>query len=46
MLRTVLERLEESSVECVLGYSRVVNDIRKPDPVQPAALRLVAYLFD
>ena len=27
MLRTVLERFEESSVESVLGYSRVVNNM-------------------
>ena len=27
LLRTVLERFEESSIECVLGYSRVVNNM-------------------
>ena len=37
MLRTVLERFAESRVECVLGYSRVVNNMASIIALQTAA---------
>lgn len=38
MLSTVLERFEEARVECVLGYSRVVNDMAAIIALQTAAM--------
>ena len=38
MLSTVLDRFEEASVECVLGYSRAVNDIAAIVALQTAAM--------
>ena len=38
MLSTVLERFEEASVECVLGYSRAVNDMAAIIALQTAAM--------
>ena len=38
MLSTVLERFEEASVECVLGYSRAVNDMAAIVALQTAAM--------
>ena len=45
MLRTVLERFEESSVECVLGYSRVVNNMASVIALQTAAMEEVHGAF-
>ena len=41
MLHTVLERFAESHVECVLGYSRVVNNVASIIALQTAALEEV-----
>ena len=41
MLHTVLERFAESRVECVLGYSRVVNNMASIIALQTAALEEV-----
>ena len=41
MLHTVLERFAESRVECVLGYSRVVNNMASIIAVQIAAIEEV-----
>ena len=38
MLSTVLERFEEACVECVLGYSRAVNDMAAIIALQTAAM--------
>ena len=38
MLGTVLERFEEACVECVLGYSRAVNDMAAIIALQTAAM--------
>ena len=38
MLHTVLERFAESRVECVLGYSRVVNNVASIIALQTAAM--------
>ena len=38
MLHTVLERFSESRVECVLGYSRVVNNVASIIALQTAAM--------
>ena len=38
MLSTVLERFEEARVECVLGYSRAVNDMAAIIALQTAAM--------
>ena len=38
MLHTVLERFEDSRVECVLGYSRVVNNVASIIALQTAAI--------
>ena len=38
MLHTVLERFVESQVECVLGYSRVVNNVASIIALQTAAM--------
>ncbi|MDD9982301.1 MAG: phospholipase D-like domain-containing protein [Gammaproteobacteria bacterium] len=38
MLNTVLERFAESHVECVLGYSRVVNDMASIIALQTVAM--------
>ena len=38
MLHTVLERFAESRVECVLGYSRVVNNVASIIALQTAAV--------
>ena len=38
MLSTVLERFEEASVECVLGYSRAVNDMAAIIALQTTAM--------
>ena len=45
MLRTVLERFEESSVECVLGYSRVVNNMASVIALQTATMEEVHGAF-
>ena len=41
MLHTVLERFAESRIECVLGYSRVVNNVASIIALQTAALEEV-----
>ena len=41
MLHTVLERFAESRVECVLGYSRVVNNVASIIALQTAAMEHV-----
>ena len=41
MLHTVLERFAESRVECVLGYSRVVNNVASIIALQTAAVEEV-----
>ena len=41
MLHTVLERFAESHVECVLGYSRVVNNVASIIALQTAAIEEV-----
>ena len=41
MLHTVLERFAESRVECVLGYSRVVNNVASIIALQTAAIEEV-----
>ena len=41
MLHTVLERFAESHVECVLGYSRVVNNVASIIVLQTAAIEEV-----
>ena len=41
MLHTVLERFAESQVECVLGYSRVVNNVASIIALQTAAIEEV-----
>ena len=38
MLRTVLERFAESRVECVLGYSRMVNNVASIIALQTATM--------
>ena len=38
MLSTVLDRFEEASVECVLGYSRAVNDMAAIVALQTATM--------
>ena len=45
MLHTVLERFAESHVECVLGYSRVVNNMASIIALQTAALEEVHGAF-
>ena len=45
MLHTVLERFAESRVECVLGYSRVVNNMASIIALQTAALEEVHGAF-
>ena len=45
MLHTVLERFAESQVECVLGYSRVVNNMASIIALQTAALEEVHGAF-
>ena len=45
MLHTVLERFTESSVECVLGYSRVVNNVASIIALQTAAVEEVHSAF-
>ena len=39
MLSTIVERFEEASVECVLGYSRAVNDMAAIIALQTAAMQ-------
>ena len=39
MLSTVLDRFEEASVECVLGYSRAVNDMAAIVVLQTATMK-------
>ena len=41
MLHTVLDRFAESHVECVLGYSRVVNNVASIIALQTAAMEEV-----
>ena len=41
VLHTVLERFAESRVECVLGYSRVVNNVASIIALQTAAIEEV-----
>ena len=45
MLHTVLERFAESRVECVLGYSRIVNNMASIIALQTAALEEVHGAF-
>ena len=45
MLHTVLERFAESRVECVLGYSRVVNNVASIIALQTAAVEEVHSAF-
>ena len=45
MLSTVLERFEEARVECVLGYSRAVNDVAAIIALQTAAIEDVRNAF-
>ena len=45
MLSTVLERFDDARVECVLGYSRVVNDMAAIVALQSAAMQDIRGTF-